>query len=127
MECVLKQRQEENNLGQLATVVAATLHSWLSLRESFLTIQKRRGRQDDKEVKKNYAAMGSGCGFWCQRSADRIRSLKKFILNSYCLLHWKEENKEKEAGKGLFLKKSVTPGAEIREILKETEFKKSLI
>ena len=29
---------------------------------------------------------------------------KKIILNIYCQLYWKDENKEKEAGNGIFKK-----------------------
>ena len=28
-------------------------------------------------------------------------------MNIYCLLYWKDENKEKEAGNGLFFKKNL--------------------
>ena len=37
--------------------------------------------------------------FWFQRSPARIQSSTKIILDIYCELYWKDENKEKEAGK----------------------------
>ena len=58
--------------------------------------------------------MGSGCdsvgkavasdsrGAWFKSSHQQ-----KFILNIYCQLYWKDENKEKEAGNGPFLKKNL--------------------
>ena len=56
--------------------------------------------------------LGSGCGSvgravdsdskgpWFESSHQQ-----KFILKIYCQLYWKDENKEKEAGNGPFLKK----------------------
>ena len=45
--------------------------------------------------------------FQHQSSAVRILSPAKFLLNIVnCQLYWKEENKEKEAGNGPFLKKT---------------------
>ena len=44
-----------------------------------------------------------------QRSAVRIPSLAKFILNIVCCqLYWKDENKEKEAGKVPFYFKNIS-------------------
>ena len=40
-------------------------------------------------------------GAWFKSSHQQ-----KFILNIYCQLYWKDENKEKEAGNGPFLKKN---------------------
>ena len=57
--------------------------------------------------------MGSGCGTVGRVVASGSRGLRfesshrqKFILNNvYCQLYWKDENKEKEAGKGPLEKK----------------------
>ena len=53
---------------------------------------------------------GSGCGSVGRMVASNSRGpwfksshRQKFILNIYRQLHWKDENKEKEAGNGPFL------------------------
>ena len=55
--------------------------------------------------------MGSGCGSVGRAVASDSRGQRfesslgqKFILNIYCQLYWKDENKEKEAENGPFLK-----------------------
>ena len=55
--------------------------------------------------------LGSGCGSVGREVTSNSRGLRfessnrqKFILNIYCQLSWKDKNKEKEAGKGPFLK-----------------------
>ena len=45
--------------------------------------------------------------FQLQRSAVWIQSSQKFILNIFCQLYWKDENKEKEAGIGQFFFKKM--------------------
>ena len=58
-----------------------------------------------------FTCLGSGCGSVCRAVASDSRGpqfesshWQKFILNIYCQLYWKDENKEKEAGKDLFKK-----------------------
>ena len=53
--------------------------------------------------------MGSGCGSvgragTSDSTGPRFESYhqQKIILNIYCQLYWKDENKEKEAGNGPF-------------------------
>ena len=55
--------------------------------------------------------MGSGCGSVGRVVASNSRGQRfesshqqKFILNIYCQLYWKDENKEKEARNGPFKK-----------------------
>ena len=57
--------------------------------------------------------MGSGGGSVGRAVASDSRGPRfesshrqKFILNIYCQLYWKDENKEKEAGNGPFFKKT---------------------
>ena len=56
--------------------------------------------------------LGSGCGSVGRAVASNSRDpqfesshCQKFILNTYCQLCWKDENKEKEAGNGPFFNK----------------------
>ena len=58
--------------------------------------------------------MGSGCGSVGRVVASNARCQRfesshwqKFILNIYCQLYWKEENKEKEAGIASFFKSDI--------------------
>ena len=57
----------------------------------------------------NKQVMGSGCGSVGRAVASNSRGPRfesshreKFILNIYCQLYLKDENKEKEAGNGPF-------------------------
>ena len=57
------------------------------------------------------SCLGSGCGSVGRAVASNSRGKlfesshrQKFILNVYCQLYWKDENKEKEAWNGLFKK-----------------------
>ena len=56
---------------------------------------------------------GSGSGSVDRAVVSNSRGLQfksshwqKFILNIYCQLYWKDENKEKYAGNGQFFKKN---------------------
>ena len=58
-----------------------------------------------------WSTLGSGCDSVGRVVASNSRGPRfesshwqKFILNIYCQLYWKDENKEKEAGNGPFLK-----------------------
>ena len=58
---------------------------------------------------KMYFKMGSGCGSVGRAVAFDSRGPRyesshwqKFLLNVFCQLYWKDENKEKEAGIGPF-------------------------
>ena len=70
--------------------------------------------------------MGSGGGSIGRAVASNSRGPRfesshrqKFILNIYCKLYWKDENKEKEAGNGPFSKKK-------KESLKQTEIQRDI-
>ena len=65
-----------------------------------------------KKINKR-SSKGIGCGsvgravFFDSRCPwFKSHHRQKFKLNFYCQLYWKDENKEKEAAKGLFLKRS---------------------
>ena len=60
---------------------------------------------------KIYLVLGSGFGSVGRAIASNSKGPRfesshqqKFILNIFCQLYWKDENKEKEAGNGPFLK-----------------------
>ena len=70
--------------------------------------------------------MGSGGGSIGRAVASNSRGpqfesshRQKFLLNIYCKLYWKDENKEKEAGNGPFFKKK-------KESLKQTEIQRDI-
>ena len=65
-----------------------------------------------KQVVYNNVIQGSGCGSVGKAVASNSRGpwfesshWQKFIMNIYSKLNWKDENKEKEAENGPFLKK----------------------
>ena len=60
-------------------------------------------------ISSKFLKLGSGCGSvgWAVASNSRGPSFEsshcqKFILNIYCQMYWKDENKEKEAWNGPF-------------------------
>ena len=62
-----------------------------------------------RDLGKNVKTMGSGCGSVGRAVASDSRGpqfessqQQKFILNIYCQLYWKDENKEKDAENGPF-------------------------
>ena len=72
--------------------------------------EREKEREKKDELKKEMK--GSGCGSVGRGVASKSKGMQfesshqqKIILNIYCQLYRKDENREKEAGNGPFLKR----------------------